>query len=412
MLKRLRIKFICINMLIVTVMLGVIFGTVFHFTGKGLRDQSIRTMQEIGSQPFHIERPETVPDSFHGPTPKERQDKIHLPYFAALINQQGEVIATKGGYYDLSDQEELESLLDAVLDQREETGVLKEYRLRYCRVANPAGESIVFTDITSEQVALGELLKNFALIGAASFLVFLIISVFLSRWAIKPVEKAWQQQNQFVADASHELKTPLTVIMTNAELLQKKEAAEGQEPYADNILVMSQRMRALVEGLLELARVDNGAVRAAFREVDLSSLVNDAVLPFEPLYFEKGLMLESHVEGGIKVTGSADHLRQVADILLDNAMKYSSPAQSVQWTLKRQGNMALLRLTNTGEPLSHEECRLIFERFYRKDKSRGETQGYGLGLSIAKGIVAEHKGKIWAESENGRTTFFVTLPIS
>lgn len=399
MLKKLRIKIVCFTMAIVTVMLCVIFGLVYYFTAENLETESISMMQTIANEPFRLGRP------------GERPDEIQLPYFTLQVGQRGEVLAMGGGYYDLSDEEFIGELLTVVLSGQEETGVLKEYNLRYCRVTTPMSWNIVFADMSSEQATLNSLIQSCVFIGVLSFLVFFGISLYLARIAVKPVEKAWDQQKQFVADASHELKTPLTVIMTNAELLQsagQDEAAKAQS--SNSILAMSRQMRGLVEGLLDLARVDNGAGKMTFAEVDLSQLVSDGLLPFEPVYFEQGLELVSEIEAGIKVKGSESHLRQVVDILLDNAMKYSSPEGQVTVMLKRQGSSSLLAVSNPGDVISKEDLKNIFKRFYRVDQARSMNQSYGLGLSIAERIVQEHKGKIWAESAQGQNTFFVQLP--
>ena len=170
-------------------------------------------------------------------------------------------------------------------------------------------------------------------------------------------------------------------------------------------------MRTLVEGLLELARVDNGAVRSVFAELDLSALVEEELLPFEPVYFERGLTLESELASGLQLLGSAAHLRQVVGILLDNALKYADPGSTVRVRLTRQGANALLVVENPAPPLSREECRSIFLRFYRTDRVR-TGGGYGLGLPIARGIVTDHGGKIWAESQGGLFTLRVQLPLS
>lgn len=399
MLKKLRIKIVCFTMAIVTVMLCVIFGLVYYFTAENLETESISMMQTIANEPFRLGRP------------GERPDEIQLPYFTLQVGQRGEVLAMGGGYYDLSDEEFIGELLTVVLSGQEETGVLKEYNLRYCRVTTPMSRNIVFADMSSEQATLNSLIQSCVFIGVLSFLVFFGISLYLARIAVKPVEKAWDQQKQFVADASHELKTPLTVIMTNAELLQsagQDEAAKEQS--SNSILAMSRQMRGLVEGLLDLARVDNGAGKMTFAEVDLSQLVSDGLLPFEPVYFEQGLELVSEIEPGIKIKGSESHLRQVVDILLDNAMKYSSPEGQVTVMLKRQGSSSLLAVSNPGDVISKEDLKNIFKRFYRVDQARSMNQSYGLGLPIAECIVQEHKGKIWAESAQGQNTFFVQLP--
>ena len=169
-------------------------------------------------------------------------------------------------------------------------------------------------------------------------------------------------------------------------------------------------MRGLVENLLELARVDNGAVIKVFEALDWSSLVQDAVLPFEALFFEKGLTLQTDIEPGITVRGSAQHLRQCAEILLDNAVKYSAPG-TVRVALKKTGHdKCALSVATPGEPLSPEECKNVFKRFYRVDRARAMDHSYGLGLSIAESIVSEHGGKIRCEGKADGNVFTITLP--
>lgn len=172
---------------------------------------------------------------------------------------------------------------------------------------------------------------------------------------------------------------------------------------------MSHQMRGLVESLLELARADNGTAKMDFARLNLSELLTDALLPFEPLYFEKGLTLENEIEEGLYVTGSASHLRQVVEILLDNGAKYSSPQGTVLLRAERKGSHCLFSLASPGEPISREDLKNIFKRFYRIDKARAMNHSYGLGLSIAQSIVTAHGGKIWAESSEGINTFFVQL---
>ena len=400
MLKRLRLKFILINMTIVTIMLCVIFGVVLRSTQRNLRKESIRMMQMVANDPIRPGRPGDVPA------------EIRLPFFTLDIGPNGEVIATGGGFYDLSDKAFLGSLADTVAASEKQLGTIKEYNLRFLRAQTPRGERIVFSDISSEQSTLDNLLRNCLLIGGASFFVFLLISMFLARWSVRPVEKAWEQQRKFVADASHELKTPLTVITTNAELLQNPDCNETSRlQFSGSILTMAKQMRVLTESLLNLARVDTGAAKTTFACLDFSQVASDAILPFEPVYFEKGLSLTAQIEEGIFVNGSEIHLRQVMEILLDNAQKYSPDHGEVVVALKKQGRHCLLSVTNPGEGISKENLKNIFKRFYRVDPARTHDGSYGLGLSIAEGIVAEHHGKIWAESTAGINTFFVQLPI-
>lgn len=400
MLKRLRIKIVCVTMAIVMLMLGVIFGMLYHFTRHNLESESLRMMEAMASAPFQLGRPNELPE------------EIRLPYFVLQLGDSGEVIAMGGGYYDLSDREFLREVTNAAFESRMRTGVLEDYNLRFMIQPSPQGQKIVFADTSSEQAALGSLVRTSVLIGIASLLVFFGLSLLFARMAVKPVERAWEQQRQFVADASHELKTPLTVILTNTEMMKSTDYSPSEKAgFLDGIHSMSLQMRGLTESLLALARVDAGVRSAEHSALDFSALVNRQVMSFEPLFFEKGLILESRVEEGISLGGCESELGRVVDILLDNASKYSCPASTVILTLKRQGSHALLSVENRGAELSGEELRNIFKRFYRADKARSMNHSYGLGLPIAEGIVRSHRGRIWAESSGGVNRFNVLLPM-
>jgi signal transduction histidine kinase len=402
-LKKLRIKFVCIMMVVVTAMLIVIFGLVLHFMKANLEENSIQMLRNIANDPLHHMGPGR---------PNEPPEEMRLPYFTLEIGSDGELISTGGDYYDLSDEDFLREMMEAALSSGEHTGIIEQYNLRFLRAVTPVSQRLVFADISSELATMDSLIKTCVLIGVMSFLAFLILSVFLAYWAVKPVDKAWRQQKQFVSDASHELKTPLTVIMTNAELLRSTDYDEASKrQFTENILQMTKQMRNLVTGLLELARVDNGKVKSTITDLNFSELVSEAVLPFEPLYFEKGLSLHCHIENDIRLKGSKSHLRQVLEILLDNAMKYAAPQASVEVSLKRQGLHCILSVANPGEPISEDDLKNIFKRFYRTDKARSANGSYGLGLAIAESIIEEHKGKIWAESAKGINTFYLQLPL-
>lgn len=401
MLKRLRIQFVAVIMVIVTAMLLLIFGILYHFTAENMKNESISMMQSIATHPLQLGRPD------------DSSGNVRLPYFMLQIGNRGELITTGGGYYDLSDEAFLKNLIHAVFEVREQTGIIEEYNLRFCRVVTPAGQSLVFADITSERSTLRNLAENCLMVGALCFLAFLGVSILLAGWMVKPVERAWRQQRQFVADASHELKTPLTVIMANAELLQSPDYdSESKCQFSDSILTMSRQMRDLVERLLDLARTDNGQGKLAFSPLDLSDLAEKALLPFEPVFFEKGLRLSSQIQRGITVSGSGQQLRQVLDILLDNARKYTAARGDVVLRLERiHKHHCRLTVSTAGEGLSDADLKNIFKRFYRVDKARSRDGSFGLGLPIAESIVQAHHGRIWAESQNGVNTFFVELPI-
>ena len=400
MIKKLRIKFVLVIMAIVMVLLGCILGMVIYFTGQSMQMQSINMMRAITAAPFQ-----------QGIPGKPMDDEVRLPFFTVQLGEKGELVAVSGGYFDLSDRESLQKIVDAAQYSGQETGELEEHDLRYLKVASPRGLTIVFSDTTTERATLKTLLYGCLGIFFVAMIVFLGISILLSRWAIKPVAAAWDQQRQFVADASHELKTPLAVIMANAELMQNEEAPEeDKKKFSGNILSTTYQMRTLVENMLEMARVDNGTVKMNFAPLDMSELINDAVLSFQLLYEEKGKQLRCGVAEGIFVNGSEQHLYQVMDVLLDNALKYGAPDSEVRVELANAGRSCILSVASSGEPISKEDLKNIFKRFYRADKARSFNGSYGLGLSIAETIVQAHKGKIWAESKNGRNVFFVQIP--
>lgn len=401
MIRKLRMKFVCVIMGIVMLMLATILGVVIHFTGQNMEMQSINMMRAIATAPFQ--------QGNLGKPPEE----VRLPFFTVQIGSRGELLGVSGGYFDLTDREYIQNIVNAALASEEKTEELEEYQLRFLKEKTPMGYTIVFSDTTTESATLKNLYSICGLIFFVAMGVFLGISIFLSNWVIKPVATAWDQQRQFVADASHELKTPLSVIMANAELLEHADTAdEDRSKFSRNILSMTYQMRTLVENLLEMARVDNGTLNMQFAALDFSELVSDAVLSFQLLYEEKGQTLQSRIPEGLTLQGSQQHLYQVMDILLDNALKYSVPGGHTNAELKRMGHSCLLTVANTGEPISREDLTNIFKRFYRVDKARSRNGSYGLGLSIAQSIVEAHKGKIWAESDNGYNTFFVQLPLN
>ena len=400
MIQRLRFKFVLVNMGIVTILLCTILGLVFYFTSAQLEMESIRMMEDIASRPFQLDAPgEPGPD-------------VRLPFFTLQVGPHGELMSADSGYYDLSDEDLLSGLVATAAASPQRLGVISEYELRYYRVDAPASQRLVFADISSERATLEGLRTTCLLIGGLSFFAFLWVSILLSKWAVRPVELAWKQQRRFVAAASHELKTPLTVIMTNAELLAAPELREEKrEKSLSSILAMSRQMRGLIAQMLELARTDSPEAAALFRPVDLSRLVSQAVLPFEPLFFERGLSLDAQVEEGIGVTGEETQLRRVVEILLDNAQKYAKPGGSAAVVLRRRGRgRCVLSVSDEGDPIPPEERRQIFQRFYRADPARSRDGSFGLGLSIAEGIVKQHRGRIWAESRDGRNIFSVELP--
>lgn len=399
MLKKLQMKFVMINMSIVTIMLIIIFGLVYKFTQVNLETENINMMKTIAANPSPTELPENP------------STDLRLPFFTLHLGIDSKLVSANGGYYDLSNQDFLDELIETSFQSPNNIGVIKDYNLRYYKASTPRGTVLVFSDISNENSTLSHLLQSFVIIGFIGFFTFLGISILLAKWAVKPVAKAWQQQKQFVADASHELKTPLTVIIANSELLQSTDWNEDERyNFLQSISFMSRQMKQLVEKLLLLAKSDNPDTSISMHTLDLSQLVLDSAISFEGIFVEKGLTLETFVQEDIQVQGNEDGLRQVIDILLDNAGKYAFPNSTTHITLYHTDRKkCCIKVSNPGAPMSQEELKNIFQRFYRANKARSRDGSFGLGLSIAENIVQMHKGKIWAESQNGINSFFVEL---
>ena len=401
MLKKLRVKFILMMMTLVTLLLGSIFGLIYYFTAANLAQDSFEMMQSVAMRPTRPEQPGRVPE------------EVRLPFFIVQVSKTGALSASGSEIYDLSDEDFLRELVLCAHESGKNDGLLADYHLRFFKTNTPDGEKLVFADTSSEQATLKGLLRTSLLIGFGSLAAFFFLSLLLARWAVRPVEEAWTQQKQFVADASHELKTPLAVILTNAELLQTPDGDPAQRrQFSSNILTASRQMRALVAGLLDLARSDQAAVSQTRESFDWSRTVTDACLPFEPVFFERGLTFSYDVAPGLFVLGDRAQLRRTVDILLDNAQKYTQDAGQVSLRLARHGkNRCRVCVSSSGPALSPDACRKIFERFYRLDGARSRDGSYGLGLSIAESIVRQNGGKIWAEGTDGGNDFIIELPL-
>ena len=396
MLKKLRLKIILAIVLVAAVMLGAILGLFYTLTKQNLRTQSISMMQAIAADPFSPVQPEREPQ------------QVRLPYFVLQTDAFGNLVAIGSSDYDLTDRTFLRIVAAAAQASQDAIGEIPEYSLRYCRVTG----SVIFADISSEQQTLRALVKNGALLGVLGLLVFFGLAVLLARSAVRPVEEAWQQQKQFVADASHELKTPLTVILTNTELLQSPDYDAAQkQTFLSGIDAMAKQMRSLVERLLELARAENEQAARSFAPCDLSRIAESSALLFEAALFERGLTLQTELEADIMVSGDRRQLSQLVEIYLDNARKYASGG-TVTVRLSRCGkNRCRLSVSNEGEAIAPQALRQIFDRFSRADAARTRDGSFGLGLSIAQAIAQTHGGSVWAESETGVNTFFAELPM-
>ncbi|WP_333648772.1 sensor histidine kinase [Lacrimispora sp.] len=413
MIKRLRGKFILINMAFVISILIAVLGIFYYSNVRRMeRLSEMVLIQAIDRDRMNLAHTRII----FGPRPRSDSTPF-TPVFVVTLNQDHSIVNIRKSNITVT-EELAQTLIQLTEDSGLYRGVLKDYSLRYLKVKTSEGMKIAFADQSYEWNSLKALLVNCLLIFSVAVILFLILSLFLSRLALKPVEIAWKQQNQFIADASHELKTPLTVILANLQILSshKDQTIRDQEKWLDNTKEEVRRMKQLVEELLFLARSDAKAVQADHTKkepLDFSDTVLNGVLLFESIAFENKVDLKHDIETDIPLEGCRDQLKQLVTILLDNGCKYAGKNGSVSVELKKVSHHAVLKVQNTGELISQEEQKRIFERFYRTDKSRArKSGGYGLGLSIAKTIAEYHKGKIGVSSspETG-TVFTVTLPL-
>ena len=414
MLRRLRMKFVAVCMALVTAVLAVVVFSLYTSARRTIEVTSYQVLQRVISESSRGSGTVTIrPDPALGLSPDS--DRVLLPYFTVNVWPAGDgthtAYVTGGTYANLEDTEELRVILTDCLSQGQEEGTVSSYQLRYLRQDNGLYVKVAFVDMSMELTTLGNLLRSYVQIGLATLLLLLGVSILLARWAVRPVERAWKQQRQFLSDASHELKTPLTVILSNAELLEAAPLEDRPARWADNIRSEARQMKSLVEQMLTLARADDMGPTAVLTEVSLSETAADCALAFEPVAFEAGKPLAYNIAGDVTVLGDRDKLRQLLSILLDNAIKYGAEGGTITLSLQRSDRHAKLIVANPGKPIPPAQLNHLFERFYRADASRGEKSGFGLGLSIAATIAAEHRGTLRAESDAISTRFLLTLPL-
>lgn len=328
-------------------------------------------------------------------------------YYTMTLNENGEIAEWESDRADLYSKESLQLFADQVLSGGRRQGRIgtQFYRL------TESGDSrtLIVLDARLEMQAGQRVLATTSLVAGIACLLLSLGAWLLIRRMVKPVEEAFVKQQQFVWDASHELKTPLAVISANADLLDSE---IGENEYLGYIRSEVKRTDELVKNLLTLARMDRGTAECQMAETDFSDAVLSVLLPFESTVFEAGKTMKSEIQEQVRVTGNASLLQQLTVILLSNALKYSNPGGTITVVLKKKGRGAELRVRNTGEGIAPADRERIFDRFYRTDASRNsETGGEGLGLAIARSITEIHHGKIEAESQVGEyAEFIVTIP--
>ena len=345
-----------------------------------------------------------------------------IPVAVYALNAEGSAMsASPAGTANIND-EVLETALSRLSPAEDGTGSFSDLELFYKKQTTGNTTYLAFADANS---AAGWKSLALTLVGAAivALAAFFVISLFFSRWALRPVEQTWRSQRQFIADASHELKTPLTVILADASIALEhpERTVESQRQWIEGIQVEGQRMQGLVEDMLAPAKHDTAEVDAQAtmgkqqEKLDLADMAQRAVLQFEAVAFERGVEIDvaESSPAPVFIGGVRGDIERVLGILIDNACKYAEAGGRVVVDTKHEGKHAVIQVNNTGTPIPSSDLPHIFDRFWRADEARTSgAGGYGLGLSIARSIVEEHGGTLSAQSSAERgTTFTAKFPI-
>ena len=396
MIRHLRWKVVATNMLLISLVLLAVFAAVVLISRANYRESVQQQLyQALESGDYGSRQPGAE----------------GIPCFVAEVYASGMARVAGNSYYDLSDQSQLAAIVTEALAQEEDTGLLADFHLRYLRKTGYTSTLIAFTDTTLESTTMRSMAAVCSLAGSAALLVLFLCSYLLAGVVTRPVGAAWAQQEQFLSDASHELKTPLTVILSSAELLNQSALPE-QAVYIDNIREESRRMKLLVEDMLTLSRAQRSAGSLPEQTADLSEAAMTAALRFEPVAFEAGKRLEYDIAPELPVRGDGGKLGQALAALLDNAVKYSAGGTDIRLTAEKQGRFAVVTVADSGPDIPADKLPHIFDRFYRADEARTDGDSFGLGLPIAKAIIDAHRGTLRCESGGGVTRFIITLPLA
>lgn len=432
MFKKLRNKLLIVNTLIIAALLLGSFSVIYITTARNTmrninqklqssinfavndRERHMGDMREGEEPPFKPDGDKRPPE---GEMPREMQGE-NQPFsltFTVVTDADGNI--TKINMPFEMDEDFYSDKLSDIISSDKDKGHMRSESGYWMYKAVPSGSGyiVAFTEINAEQAIMRNLLIVLLLVALAALVLTFLISLYNANRSIKPVEESYNKQKQFVADASHELKTPLTTINTNVDVLMSHENNTiGEErKWLNYIKTETERMTKLTNDLLYLARLDHEENKVMESRVSISDAAEGVLLLTEAVAFERNINMEYDIAPDLFVKGNAEQIKQVILILVDNALKYTPENGNIRVTLREKENFAVLRTYNTGEGISEEAQKHIFERFYREDKSRArESGGYGLGLAIAHAIVTEHKGSIKVESKkNDLTIFTVRLPL-
>jgi len=398
MIYRLQRKFILICTVSVLTVIALVFGVILVLNissmNRNMDMLADRVSEGGGRFPGAMEE-KPQPDKMPPPNAQDfdfitPETPFSTRHFTVFFDKKGKVARTNTeSIYSITADLAAEYAKKVIADG-EERGWISNYR--YKVFSTEMGNGVVFVDgsVSRSSLMQSTVISGFVLLGCAALVLILIF--LLSKKAVLPIAESYEKQKQFITDANHELKTPLTLILANLDIA---EAELGKNEWLDDIRAEGHRMTELVNQLVALSRMDEEGQPLNITEVALDNLVGDTAHEFEPLAKERGKALTSNIEKGISYCGDEALLHRLVGILMDNAIKYCDQGGEITVNLHR-GRRSVLTVENTYASVGELELNRLFDRFYRADKARKFTGGYGVGLSMAKAIVEKHKGEITA----------------
>ena len=394
--------FIILSIFIVS---GIVIYNVQSY--KKEYDSVKRNLNFIEERNIPQDLPEPIDLGPSAPEPKDREldNMMIMDYEVYTVKLNNKKIEKIINHSNSTGEFNVQSIAQKIINSNEDLKVGNLYNNKYSY--NYKADTIV---IINTKKINDRLLFTFVC-SIMLLIVFEIIIFYISKKITKritkPAQESFDKQKEFIADASHELKTPLAVIMASSDELKSD---KKNQKYIDNIKYESERMSNLIKSLLDLSKLENGVSINSYKEEDISKIVERICLTFEAIAFEQNIEIETNIEKGIMFKCSKEEIERLVSIILDNAIKHSYKKSLINVILNKDKNNINIEITNSGEPIKPGDEERIFERFYRADKSRNrDANRYGLGLAIAKNIVTNHNGTIKAKSENGKTTFKINL---
>lgn len=410
MIKKLKIKFILLSMTTLLVLLTVIVAgmNIINYSSVIEEADSILSVLSQNRGMF----PDFAPNAGGRPNDKlpphlSPETPYESRYFSVSYNEMGKIVNVDVSKISAIDRENAVILADKVSDKK---GFIGEYR--YIVSDDIVGTRITFLDCGRRLDAFNKFLVSSIIMSVIGYAIVFVIIFILSGKIIKPIAEAYEKQKRFITDAGHEIKTPLTIINANADILEM-EFDEPNESLTD-IKEQTKRLKTLTEDLVMLSRMEESEGGLSKIEFPISEVVTECTGFFKNLALQENKEFICNIEPMLTLNGNDKAIRQIVSILLDNAFKYSNSGGTVALTLARQNHSIMLSVYNTVDSeINPEQLKYVFDRFYRTDTSRNsETGGHGIGLSIAKAIVSSHDGKIKAATNDGKSFIITaTFPI-